>query len=115
MLNSISFNEKNLLTISVKDEKIILASVQPGSFTMIDSFDTAYDIKLRSHNVNINQKYYIGITEVTQGLRDAVMNDSFTAKVIKADGTAFEIPLKSKLTAEDRRIILAGGRLNVKQ
>ncbi|MBR6240448.1 MAG: SUMF1/EgtB/PvdO family nonheme iron enzyme [Lentisphaeria bacterium] len=89
LLNSISFNEKNLLTISVKDEKIIVASVQPGSFTMIDSFDTAYDIKLRSHNVNINQKYYIGITEVTQGLRDAVMGTNSSKKNTPVSGISW--------------------------
>ena len=49
------------------------------------------------------------------GLRDAVLQPLLTAKVIRADGTAFEISLRNSLTEEDKRIILAGGRLNVKQ
>ena len=89
LLSSISFNEKSLLTISVKDEKIIMASVQPGSFTMIDSFDTAYDIKLRSHTVKVNQKYYIGITEVTQGLRDAVTGSKSSKKNTPVSGISW--------------------------
>ncbi len=47
------------------------------------------------------------------GLRDAIMTDTVTAKVIKADGTSFDIQLAVKLSAEDRKIILAGGRLNM--
>ena len=47
------------------------------------------------------------------GLRDAVMADTVTAQVTKADGTAFDVLLAVKLSAEDRKIILAGGRLNM--
>ena len=47
------------------------------------------------------------------GLRDAIMTDTVTAKVIKQDGTSFDIQLAVKLSAEDRKIILAGGRLNM--
>jgi aconitate hydratase len=47
------------------------------------------------------------------GLRDAIMADTVTATVIKQDGTSFDIQLAVKLSAEDRKIILAGGRLNM--
>lgn len=47
------------------------------------------------------------------GLRDAIMEDVVTATVTKQDGTSFDIQLAVKLSAEDRAIILAGGRLNM--
>ena len=47
------------------------------------------------------------------GLRDAIMEDIVTATVTKQDGTSFDIQLAVKLSAEDRAIILAGGRLNM--
>ena len=47
-------------------------------------------------------------------LRQAVMNDVITAQLVKKDGTVQEIRLNCKLSAEDRKIILAGGRLNLK-
>ncbi|MBR2426915.1 MAG: aconitate hydratase [Lentisphaeria bacterium] len=47
------------------------------------------------------------------GLRDAIMEDVVTATVTKQDGTSFDVQLAVKLSAEDRAIILAGGRLNM--
>ncbi len=47
-------------------------------------------------------------------LRQTVMNDVITAQLVKKDGTVQEIRLNCKLSAEDRKIILAGGRLNLK-
>ena len=47
-------------------------------------------------------------------LREAVMKDEITAQVTRKDGSKFDLVLKSSLSDEDRRIILAGGRLNLK-
>ena len=47
-------------------------------------------------------------------LRQAVMNDVITAQLVKKDGSVQDIQLNCKLSDEDRQIILAGGRLNLK-
>ena len=46
--------------------------------------------------------------------RAAVSSDRCEAVVTKKDGSSFTIGLELKLTDEDRKIILAGGRLNLK-
>ena len=47
-------------------------------------------------------------------LHGAVKAGEGVAVLEKADGTTVEIPVKTKLTDEDKAIILAGGRLNLK-
>ena len=47
-------------------------------------------------------------------LHGAVKAGEGVAILEKADGTTVEIPVKTKLTDEDKAIILAGGRLNLK-
>ena len=47
-------------------------------------------------------------------LHGAVKAGEGVAVLEKADGSTVEIPVKTKLTDEDKAIILAGGRLNLK-
>ncbi len=49
-----------------------------------------------------------------ENLRGAVKNAAATAVLVKADGSTVQIELRANLTEEDKTIILAGGRLNVK-
>ncbi len=49
-----------------------------------------------------------------ENLRDAVLTGRAVATVTGANGNTTEIPIHANLTDEDKKIILAGGRLNVK-
>lgn len=55
-----------------------------------------------------------GDTLTISGLHAAVNAGECSALLTKADGTTAQIALKTKLTDEDKKIILAGGRLNLK-
>ena len=47
-------------------------------------------------------------------LRNAVLQKEITAEVVKKDGQVIPVRLNCNLSDEDRKIILAGGRLNLK-
>ena len=92
-LDAIKALEKKMpeFTIAVNDASFVMKKVEGGSFKMGDNNPKVYGAQ-PAHNVTLST-YYIGETEVTQGLWKAVMGDFYSnSNWIEKHGVGSDFP-----------------------
>lgn len=86
-------NEQDIVTFTMNGVSFKMIFVQGGTFTMGATLEQmCYDILCPAHQVTLSD-YYIGQTEVTQELWEAVMGDNiscFRGDNLSADGVSWD-------------------------
>ena len=102
-------NEKGELTISPNPDKDAPAVSLPDIVQGIRERGMNMPVLIRVSNILESR-----INQLHASFRKAVQESSVTATVKKPSGESFRIQLNLNVSDEDRAILTAGGRLNVK-